>query len=120
MFETETETIAFQSHSNTNDYLVVPCVSMDTNPAKYYKVNHRKYLYLAKLAKEVFRIPSSSWRGCSALQEQFSHQRGVDWAIIDLKGWCLLEAIMYYNYNSVWHMMIVWTISKQQRLPNTS
>ena len=25
----------FQSHSNTNDYLAAPCVSMDTNSAKH-------------------------------------------------------------------------------------
>ena len=37
MPEHETESIPFQSHSNTDNYLVAPYVSicMDTNPAKY-------------------------------------------------------------------------------------
>ena len=53
MSELEAETTPFQSHSNTDNYLAAPCVSKDTNPAKYQKENHRKYPYLAKLAKKV-------------------------------------------------------------------
>ena len=33
MSEPEAETTPFQSHSNTDDYLTAPFVSMDTNPA---------------------------------------------------------------------------------------
>ena len=41
MPEPETETTPFQSHSNTDNYLVATPVSTDTNPAKYWKENHR-------------------------------------------------------------------------------
>ena len=37
MSEPEANTIPFQSHSNKDNYLATPCISIDTNPAKYYK-----------------------------------------------------------------------------------
>ena len=68
MLEPEAETNSFQSQSNTDNYLAAPCVSMDTNPANYWKENHRKYPSLANIAKEVLGIPSSS----SAIERLFS------------------------------------------------
>ena len=38
--------------------------------------------------------------------------------MIDLNSCFLLDTIMYHSYNTVWHL-IVWTVSKQQRLPST-
>ena len=35
MPESKVEIIPFQSHSNTDNYLASPCISIDTNPAKY-------------------------------------------------------------------------------------
>ena len=35
MHDPETETTPFQSHSNTDYYLAVPCVFVDTNLTKY-------------------------------------------------------------------------------------
>ena len=40
-------------------YLLSPCVSMDTNPADFWK-KENKYTKLSKLAKEVLGVPSSS------------------------------------------------------------
>ena len=60
MSEPEANTIPFQSHSNKDNYLATPCISIDTNPAKYYKENHRnhrKFPSLVKLAKEFLEVP---------------------------------------------------------------
>ena len=55
----EQNTIPLQS-SNVDDYLAAPCVSMKINPSNFRRENERKWPFLAKLAKEVLAVPSSS------------------------------------------------------------
>ena len=60
MSEPKAETISFQSHSNTDNYIAAPCISFD---------NHRKCTSLVKLAKEFLGIPSLS----SPIERLFSN-----------------------------------------------
>ena len=64
----ESSNISVQSVSTTDEYLTAPCVPMDTNPAKFWKENQKKYSSLALLAKETLGVPPSS----SAVERVFS------------------------------------------------
>ena len=59
-FMPESDTVPLRSQSSTNDYLTASCVPMCTNPAKFWKEYQAKYSSLAKLSKEVLKVPSSS------------------------------------------------------------
>ena len=42
------------------DYLKTASERMSTDPAKYWKENQKKYLFLEVLARDVLEVPSSS------------------------------------------------------------
>ena len=49
-----------QSSTEVDAYLQAGSVSMTTNPLQFWKENEKKYPVMAKLAKEVLGVPSSS------------------------------------------------------------
>ena len=48
------------SSTETCDYLQVPSLPMDKNPATFWKENQKMYPMLAIIAKDVLGVPASS------------------------------------------------------------
>ena len=45
---------------NTDKYLEASCISMDSDPTKFWKDNQNKFPFLSMVAKEVLSVPASS------------------------------------------------------------
>ena len=64
----KTESDASCTSTETCDYLQVPSLPMDKNPATFWKENQKMYPMLAIIAKDVLGVPASS----SAVERLFS------------------------------------------------